>query len=149
MDEVQQHGLWHRIVRIIVEDEKGRILLQKRSAAMATFPNCWDTSAAGHVDAGEDYAEAAKRETREEIGLSSLEVHEIESYQSEGKYKNKIINRFNKTYKVHVRSTQKFRADPVEVHELRWFTKEEIKELFRDGPDKITDGLRHVFPQYV
>jgi len=149
MDEAQQKGLWHRVVRVIVGDEQGRILLQKRGATMATFPNCWDTSAAGHVDAGEDYIVAAKRETFEEIGLKDANLKEVESYKLEGMYKDKIINRFNKTYQVQVNSDQKFRPDQKEVQKLQWFTQQEVKGLFRDYPDEITDGLRHAFPKYI
>ena len=32
-------------------------------------PGVWDSSAAGHVDAGEDYDEAALRELEEELGV--------------------------------------------------------------------------------
>ena len=33
-----------------------------------TFPGCWDSSCSGHVDAGEDYVAAARRELGEELG---------------------------------------------------------------------------------
>lgn len=148
MEEAQQKGLWHRIVRVLVEDEKACILLQKRSATMVIFPNCWDTSAAGHVDYGEDYVAAAKRETFEEIGVKDIPLKEISSYKSEGKYKDKTINRFNRTYRMRVPANQQFVADPEEVDSLEWFTREEIKALFRDHPGQITDGLKRAFLQY-
>ena len=33
-------------------------------------PGVWDSSAAGHLDAGEDYATAARRELQEELGIT-------------------------------------------------------------------------------
>lgn len=45
------------------------LLFQKRSSYVDRFPNKWDISAGGHVNYGESVAEAAIRETREEIGV--------------------------------------------------------------------------------
>ena len=38
--------------------------------AKDTAPGRWDSSCSGHLDSGEDYAPAAVRELREEIGLA-------------------------------------------------------------------------------
>ncbi len=48
-------------------DEK--ILLQKRALTKKVFPGIWDISVAGHIGAGEEVLEGAKREVFEEIGL--------------------------------------------------------------------------------
>lgn len=45
------------------------VLLQKRSAGKDSFPGCWDISSAGHVTAGQDCAESAVRELKEELGV--------------------------------------------------------------------------------
>jgi isopentenyldiphosphate isomerase len=60
------------------------ILVQKRSANKRTWPNCYDISAAGHIDPGEDAITAALRETREEIGLElvATDLHFVASYNS-------------------------------------------------------------------
>lgn len=50
-----------------------RVLLQKRSADKDSFPNCYDCSSAGHVDAGEEFIATAIRELREELGLEAEE----------------------------------------------------------------------------
>ncbi|MGR8950845.1 MAG: NUDIX hydrolase [Gammaproteobacteria bacterium] len=66
---VHATGLRHRAVHILVFDDSGRLFLQKRSMNKDLNPGLWDTSAAGHVDADEDYASSAVRELREELGL--------------------------------------------------------------------------------
>ena len=58
----------HRAVHVLVHDDQGRIFLQLRSPSKDTFPNCWDSSCSGHVDSGEDYPIAARRELGEELG---------------------------------------------------------------------------------
>ena len=60
--EAQTKGLRHRIVRITLEDGAGNVLLQKRNDDKELYPGCWDSAAAGHVGAGEDYLQAAERE---------------------------------------------------------------------------------------
>ena len=68
--EVHRLGLRHRAVHILVYNSNGEIYLQKRSLQKDTFPGAWDSSAAGHLDSGEDYDACAVRELREELGLS-------------------------------------------------------------------------------
>jgi 16S rRNA (adenine1518-N6/adenine1519-N6)-dimethyltransferase len=146
--EVWSKGLLHRIVRIMIEDEEGRILLQKRSKDMETFPDCWDHSAAGHVDAGEDYDQAAKRELQEELGLSGVGLKKIVTYRTNDEFNGRKLNRFNALYKAIVPSNQRFIPQESEVSELRWFTLDEVKQLLATQPDKVTEGLKQVIEDY-
>lgn len=66
--EVHAQNLRHRAVHVIIYNDKGELFLQKRSTAKDKFPGCWDSSCSGHVDAGEDYDRAARRELVEELG---------------------------------------------------------------------------------
>ena len=73
--------LIHRAVHVIVLDSEGRILLQKRSKNKEIQPGKWDTSVGGHLEMGENYPVAAKREMIEEIGLSNVKLKYAYSYQ--------------------------------------------------------------------
>lgn len=67
------HGnpaLIHRVAHVLVFDGAGRLLLQKRAATKDVQPGKWDTSVGGHLDPGEDYLSAARREMFEELGIS-------------------------------------------------------------------------------
>lgn len=147
-DEVWQKGLLHRIVRIMVEDEEGRILLQKRSMEVETFPGCWDHSAAGHVDAGEDYEEAAKRELQEELDISDATLHKVAIYRTSNTFNGRKLNRFNALYKATVSSSQAIKPQESEVSEARWFTLDEVKKLIAEQPSGVTDGLSQVIGDY-
>ena len=68
---VHRDGLKHRAVHVLVFNAAGQVFLQKRSQAKDTFPGAWDSSASGHLAAGEDYAACAGRELREELGWSA------------------------------------------------------------------------------
>jgi isopentenyldiphosphate isomerase len=67
--EVHRLGLLHRAVHVLVFNARGEVFLQKRSMQKDTSPGLWDSSASGHLDAGEGYDACAVRELREEIGL--------------------------------------------------------------------------------
>jgi 16S rRNA (adenine1518-N6/adenine1519-N6)-dimethyltransferase len=69
--EVHGNNLRHRAVHILVFNNLGELFLQKRSRWKDRHPCLWDSSAAGHVDAGEDYDAAANRELREELGVTA------------------------------------------------------------------------------
>lgn len=69
--EVHAKGLRHRAVHIFVLNKHGEIFLQKRSHLKDACAGLWDSSAAGHLDAGESYADCAVRELEEELGVSA------------------------------------------------------------------------------
>lgn len=143
-----EKGLIHRIVRIMVEDGQGKLLLQKRSAKMKRWPNCWDNSAAGHVDVGEEYDEAAKRELQEEIGIERANLEELGTYFTDRKLEDiPHFRRFNRTYKT-IATAAEVVIDPGEVSEARWFTLDEVKTLINESPDMVTDGLVDVMSRY-
>lgn len=137
MNEVHRQGLLHQIVVVLVEDPQGRLLLQKRGHEVSINQNMWDASAAGHVDVGESYVEAAKRELKEEIGVEEAELTEIAYFRTDSNYEWRKINRFRKVYRTSLPSDTKFKIEPEEVLEVRWFTLDEIRQLYTNTPNEI------------
>ena len=70
-DIVHREKLLHRSVHIFVFNSKGEIFVQKRAATKSEHPGKYDSSAAGHIDTGESYDDAAKRELIEELSIDS------------------------------------------------------------------------------
>jgi len=68
--EVHGNNLRHRAVHILIFNQTGDVYLQQRSRWKDRHPLKWDSSAAGHVAAGESYDETARRELKEELGVS-------------------------------------------------------------------------------
>ena len=66
---VHANNLLHRAVHLLIFNPAGEVFLQFRSPSKDRHPLKWDSSAAGHVDAGESYDETAKRELDEELGI--------------------------------------------------------------------------------
>lgn len=69
--EVHGDNLRHRAVHILVFNHSGELFLQKRARGKDRHPLLWDTSAAGHVEAGEEYDLSARRELQEELGVAA------------------------------------------------------------------------------
>jgi 16S rRNA (adenine1518-N6/adenine1519-N6)-dimethyltransferase len=68
--KVHTEELPHRSVHILVQNRVGKWFLQKRSVWKDSNPGKWDSSVAGHLQAGEGYETAARRELREELGVT-------------------------------------------------------------------------------
>ena len=69
--EVHGNNLRHRAVHIFLFNRAGELLLQKRSPWKDRHPELWDSSAAGHVNAGEEFDQTAVRELKEELGVET------------------------------------------------------------------------------
>lgn len=146
--QARLHGWKVRIARIMVEDETGdNVLLQKRSLNNPLYPDRWDNSAAGHVDDGEDYLTAAKRELFEEIGIKTDHLIELGKYYNSTKAGDYILNQFNQVYKYVTKSTPN-KLQKKEVSEVKWFSKSELKKLVKESPELCTNGVVDVVERY-
>jgi 16S rRNA (adenine1518-N6/adenine1519-N6)-dimethyltransferase len=84
--KVHADGLWHRAVHVFVLNKHGELWLQQRSHLKDKHPLVWDSSAAGHLDAGENFAAAVHRELKEELGIEAetRKVAKIEASEYTG-----------------------------------------------------------------
>jgi isopentenyl-diphosphate delta-isomerase type 1 len=69
--EIHENRWTHRAVHIFVFNSRGEVYVQRRSGSKDRFPGVLDSSAAGHVDPGEGYEQAATRELHEELGINA------------------------------------------------------------------------------
>jgi len=143
--EAWKKGHRHRGVYILLEDDQGRTLLQKRAPTMTLFPNCWDISAGGHVDSGMTYEEAARAELAEELNLHDVPLTRVGKYYVEEVMPDERIgNIFFTVFRARlVETPHKLGKD--EVSEVKWFTPEELRELLNDRPDRVAASLRRVY----
>lgn len=126
-------NLIHRAVYVVLFNNKGQILLQKRSKHKDTSPGFYTASASGHVSRGESYEAAAKRELFEELGIQidlTYVTKFIQHWATETEMTAIFTGRHNGPFKIH----------PKEVEEVEFFTPKEIKRR----KDKLTSATIYV-----
>lgn len=140
--EYLEKGIIHRIARVFLFNAKGEILLQKRAATLRAYPGQWDQSVAGHVDEGESYDQAAIREMREEVGIDTPLTF-VGKYYSEELMGDILKKRFSSLY-VGVTNSEPV-LDVTEVSEVRWVSREELRNWIRDRESDFTPGAVNAF----
>lgn len=146
-EEAWAKGIYMRIVRVILRDEHGRFLSQRRSKQKKSYPDRWTDSASGHVDEGDTYDSAVKREMNEEIGVD-VPLHPIGKFQSEDITVDKKILEFNAIYEGTISSSTPLALQESEVSDTKWFELDELKQLMQDAPDQFTPGFRETIARF-
>lgn len=137
--EVWEKGIRHRIVRIFVFNSQDQVLLAQRGPTLASLPNRWNESAAGHVDEGEEYQDAAEREFTEELGIAGIQVVEVGRFKSEETDEpDKKKNRFTAVY--IARHDGAVQPSPREVAATKWLSAKDAYEWMKRSPDDFTEG---------
>lgn len=135
-DEAHSLGIMHRTVHVwITRNVNGKIevLLQKRAYNKDSHPGCYDTSSAGHVQAGDNIIDSACRELKEELGInaSKTDLNFIAKFHI--KYSKEFHNKIfsdNEVAFVHVYD-KKFDFDNLiiqkeELESVKWFSLEYV-----------------------
>lgn len=144
----------HRTAHIwIVRRVSGRtqILLQKRSINKDSYPGRYDTSSAGHIQAGHEPLESALRELAEELGIEASEeqltfvgtfdIHFEEEFHGKLFRDNEIA--FVYVYDSPV-DIEKLTLQPEEVERVDWFDLRETYDACMRHDKKFcvaVDGL--------
>lgn len=132
--EVHRERLRHRAVHIFVFNQRGELFLQKRSRWKDAQPRKWDSSAAGHVNAGDDYDTTAPRELEEELGVQAplTRIGEIDARRGTGW-------EFVKIYRAEHEGP--FRLPPAEIECGAFFTTDQIDRWIAARPEDFAKGF--------
>jgi isopentenyl-diphosphate delta-isomerase type 1 len=124
------HGnpqLIHRAVHVLVFNPRGDLLLQKRPLDKDIQPGKWDTSVGGHLDQGEAFLAAAKREMQEELGVSGVPL----TFLYASKIRNEIESENIETFLAV--TSQAIAPAPDEADEVRYWQPSEIESSLGSG----------------
>jgi len=141
--QVHNNDLMHRSVHILVFNSTGSLFLQKRAMIKDESPGLWDSSAAGHVESGEDYISCAKRELNEELSISDVQLDEVLSIPAQ-----------STTYWEHVRvykcvTDSNICINKNEISEGKYIKLSEVRVLMQLNPDIHTSTFSHIYANYI
>lgn len=117
---------------MIAVDEKDRVLLVKQFRLPAER-ELWEVPA-GRLDPGESPLKAAKRELREETGFKAKKWIKLSSFWASPGYIDEKMHLF---LALELTEGQQEPMDDERI-EIRWFSKQELGSLIREG--KILDA---------
>jgi isopentenyldiphosphate isomerase len=132
---MRQQRLIHRASYILVFNTDGELYIQKRSRTKDIYPGYWDLAAGGVVLDRESYEESAKRELREELGLSGVKLRPLfDQYYEDAT--NRVWGRI-----FACTSNGPFTLQEEEIDFGRFITLGEIEQLNQLEP-VTPDGMR-------
>ena len=124
--------LLHPVVHLHVFDSQNRLYLQQRPLWKDIQPGKWDTAVGGHVDLGEEIADALRREVREELGIEEFTPEFLLRYVFESERERELIHVFRTTYDGDICPT-------AELDGGRFWTLDEIREAI--GKEILTPNF--------
>ncbi|MBN2655212.1 MAG: NUDIX domain-containing protein [Nitrospirae bacterium] len=138
------HGnptLIHKVVHVLVFNNVGDLLLQKRSMSKDVAPGRWDTSVGGHVSSDESLTDAAAREMEEELGIACKEIEFLYSYIHSNSYETEMVFTHRCTHE------GPFSYNKDEIDDVRFWSIDEIKNAFNSN--QLSDNFESEIKKYL
>ncbi len=129
--QVHRENHMHRATHILLFNSEQHIFMQLRSKTKDTNPGLWDTSAAGHVDAGETYEACAARELAEELGV----VVAVDALREIGRLSPSADNGYEFVRIYAATSDDPITLEASEIDDGKWVTRSELEQWLLDSPE--------------
>lgn len=142
-DEVHARDLRHRAVHIMIFNKAGEVFLQKRSIWKDRNPAQWDSATAGHVDSGESYEQAARRELMEEIGIEVDALIPVCKLGCGPETGWEFLQIYRATH------DGPFRFAPLEVEGGVFLSVAQVRDWLQRRPGDFTPIFRMAFPHVI
>ncbi len=137
------HGdrsLAHRTVHVLVFNSNGELFLQKRPMNKDIQPGKWDTSVGGHLDLGETFYQAVRREMKEELGID-VPVEYLYDYWMCNEVETEYVHTYTCTYDGIVN------LNAGEIDDGRFWSREEIEKNI--GTGVFTPNFEQEYQKYL
>lgn len=118
-----------RVINAFVQNSKNELWIPRRSANKSIFPLCLDMSVGGHVQSGESYEEAFRRETKEELNIDIMTV----AYKLLAHLRPKVdsVSAYMNVYIIKSDQTPNYNKE--DFIEYFWLTPKAVLEKINNG----------------
>jgi isopentenyl-diphosphate delta-isomerase len=136
-------GQLHRAFSVLLVDDAGRVLLQRRAESKTRFALRWANSCCGHPLPGQRVVEAASKRLIEELGISPIPLNQlgVHVYQAadpssglvEREYDHVLVGRYS--------AEQPLDPDPAEVESVEWVSPTKLADAMSTDPSRYAPWL--------
>ncbi|MBP3634194.1 MAG: NUDIX domain-containing protein [Oscillospiraceae bacterium] len=135
-------GSYHLVSCIVVRHTDGDFLLLRRAACKEAHPNILEIGVAGCALQGEDAVSCARRELREETGIT------CDTLTKTGRYVDDSSKTIYEGYECVTNIPKdQIRLQPEENSAYYWYTPEEFLTFFRS--DQCLDRFKRRLKDYI
>lgn len=133
-------GLPHRAFSLFIFNQKGELLLQKRSANKRLWPLFWSNSCCSHPRRGESLRVATQRRLNEELGIETpLEF--IYKFAYHAQFGD--LGSESEVCSVFIgRSERKVATNPNEIESVRYLSRDQLDDELRTRPEQFTPWFK-------
>lgn len=141
--EAHRTGRLHRAVSVVLFDESGRLLLQRRATTKYHSGGLWSNTCCGHPRPGESVLDAAGRRLLGELGITGCELTEVSRFVYVANVGNDLVEH-ELDHVLIGRWSGDMSPDPAEVSETRWIERQKMFAELTGTPARFTAWMRDV-----
>ena len=144
--EAHQRGKLHRAFSILLFNEQGELLIQKRARNKYHSGGLWTNTCCSHPKPSEDIGAAAKRRLMEEMGIDATPKFAYKFLYHAKLDSNLIEHELDHVF------TGKFNGKPTinlsEVEDWKYVKLDDLKRDIRENPDLYTYWFRLIMEKF-
>lgn len=140
--DVHRKGLLHRAFSVLLFNDKGELLIQKRADDKYHAGGLWANTVCGHPFPGEEAQDGASRRLFEELGIHANLNPLTHIYYRKDLDQGMIEHEYVHVFEAHW-DGQSIAADPREVSEIEWLSPVAIRADMHSHPKKYAAWFIH------
>ena len=141
--EVHREGRLHRAVSVVLFDDAGRILLQRRADGKYHSGGLWSNSCCGHPRPGEAVSSAAQRRLSVELGIDDCQLTRVSDFVYYAEVGGGLVEH-ELDHVLVGRWTGTMRPNPSEVSATRWVDRDTLLTELTELPRQFTPWTQSV-----
>jgi isopentenyl-diphosphate Delta-isomerase len=147
MEKLAAHkkGLLHRAFSIFIFNDKGELLLQRRTLNKYHSGGLWTNSCCSHPQPGEDTIIAAQRRLKEEMGFT-VPLEKVFDFVYKAEFENGLIeHEFDHVFAGKYEGKIEYNKE--EVMDYCYKSLDDVRSSLQEHPEKFTKWFHLAFPK--